>query len=196
MTTPSNASMGNHAPDSDGDETAIHDLGYRRYNGARIGASGAWRALYWQGFRAMFGFGRSAKAKILPAFVVLATLLPALGLLAAAQLLPPEPLGEGRWRLQLYSGAKALDVMPPHHWLRFGFRSGHVTEYFEAISEAEANRPSGTCSVIFAFRSSESTDVMSVSTGPGATTLTVMLRLPSSRASERARPTRPALDAA
>ena len=83
MTTPSNASMGNHAPDSDGDETAIHDLGYRRYNGARIGASGAWRALYWQGFRAMFGFGRSAKAKILPAFVVLATLLPALGLLAA-----------------------------------------------------------------------------------------------------------------
>ena len=34
------------------------------------------------------------------------------------------------------AGARALDVMPPHHWLRFGFRAGHVTDYFEAISEA------------------------------------------------------------
>ena len=33
------------------------------------------------------------------------------------------------------AGAKALDVMPPHHWLRFGFRPGHVMDYFEAISE-------------------------------------------------------------
>lgn len=31
------------------------------------------------------------------------------------------------------SGASALDVMPPHHWLRFGFRPEHVIEYFEAI---------------------------------------------------------------
>jgi 4-hydroxy-tetrahydrodipicolinate synthase len=33
------------------------------------------------------------------------------------------------------AGARALDVMPPHHWLRFGFRPAHVTEYFEAIAE-------------------------------------------------------------
>jgi 4-hydroxy-tetrahydrodipicolinate synthase len=33
------------------------------------------------------------------------------------------------------AGAKALDVMPPHHWLRFGFRPDHVTDYFEAIAE-------------------------------------------------------------
>ena len=32
------------------------------------------------------------------------------------------------------AGAKALDVMPPHHWLRFGFRPGHVFQYFEAIA--------------------------------------------------------------
>ena len=37
---------------------------------------------------------------------------------------------------------------------------------------------------------------MSVSTKPGATTLVVIERLPSSRASERAMPTRPALEAA
>ena len=32
------------------------------------------------------------------------------------------------------AGAQGLDVMPPHHWLRFGFRPGHVSEYFEAIA--------------------------------------------------------------
>ncbi len=64
-------------------ETTLHDLGYRRYEGVRIGAGGAWRALYVQGVRSMFGVGRSAKSKLLPGFVVLATLLPALGALVA-----------------------------------------------------------------------------------------------------------------
>jgi ABC-2 type transport system permease protein len=68
------------------DETAIHDIGYRRYDGTHIGAAGAWRALYWQGLRSMFGIGKSAKAKILPVFVLLANMLPTLGLLAAASL--------------------------------------------------------------------------------------------------------------
>ena len=66
------------------DATAIHDLGYRRYDGAREGAGGVWRALYGQGVRAIFGLGRGAKSKILPVFVLLATLLPALAILAAA----------------------------------------------------------------------------------------------------------------
>jgi len=34
------------------------------------------------------------------------------------------------------AGAQALDIMPPHHWLRFGFRASHVREYFEAIGKA------------------------------------------------------------
>jgi 4-hydroxy-tetrahydrodipicolinate synthase len=34
------------------------------------------------------------------------------------------------------AGAAALDVMPPHHWLRFGFTSGHALEYFQAIHKA------------------------------------------------------------
>lgn len=34
------------------------------------------------------------------------------------------------------AGAQALDIMPPHHWLRFGFRPSHVIEYFRAIGEA------------------------------------------------------------
>lgn len=34
------------------------------------------------------------------------------------------------------AGAQALDVMPPHHWLRFGLRPRHVIEYFEAVASA------------------------------------------------------------
>jgi 4-hydroxy-tetrahydrodipicolinate synthase len=34
------------------------------------------------------------------------------------------------------AGAVALDVMPPHHWLRFGFTPAHALKYFEAIHKA------------------------------------------------------------
>jgi 4-hydroxy-tetrahydrodipicolinate synthase len=34
------------------------------------------------------------------------------------------------------AGAQALDVMPPHHWLRFGFRTSHVLDYFQAVGQA------------------------------------------------------------
>jgi 4-hydroxy-tetrahydrodipicolinate synthase len=34
------------------------------------------------------------------------------------------------------AGAVALDVMPPHHWLRFGFTPGHALQYFDAIHQA------------------------------------------------------------
>lgn len=34
------------------------------------------------------------------------------------------------------AGAQALDIMPPHHWLRFGFRPRHCLDYFEAIGQA------------------------------------------------------------
>ncbi len=65
-------------------DATIHDIGYRRYEGARLGARGAWIALWWQGVRAMFGLGRPAKAKLVPVFVVVVTLLPCLALLAAS----------------------------------------------------------------------------------------------------------------
>ena len=34
------------------------------------------------------------------------------------------------------AGAVALDVMPPHHWLRFGCTPAHVLAYFDAIHQA------------------------------------------------------------
>jgi 4-hydroxy-tetrahydrodipicolinate synthase len=39
-------------------------------------------------------------------------------------------------RLARAAGAVALDVMPPHHWLRFGFTNDHALQYFDAIHQA------------------------------------------------------------
>jgi 4-hydroxy-tetrahydrodipicolinate synthase len=48
-----------------------------------------------------------------------------------------EGIGEARIhaRMAREAGASGLDVMPPHHWLRFGYRPDHVRHYFEAIAE-------------------------------------------------------------
>lgn len=66
------------------EETAIHDLGYRRYEGPREGARGAWNAIFTQGVRTMFGLGRTAKAKVVPVFVLIITALQVIGVLFAS----------------------------------------------------------------------------------------------------------------
>ena len=55
----------------------IHDLGYRRYDGPRLGRRQITVALAWHSFRAAFGFGRGAKAKVVPVIALLALCLPA-----------------------------------------------------------------------------------------------------------------------
>src|SRR5260221_203070 len=46
----------------------IHDIGYQTYDGPRFGRGKIAIALCWHSFRSAFGFGRGAKAKILPVF--------------------------------------------------------------------------------------------------------------------------------
>jgi ABC-2 type transport system permease protein len=48
----------------------IHDIGYQRYAGQRLGRRYIVGALYLHGLRAAFGLGRSAKAKIFPWFII------------------------------------------------------------------------------------------------------------------------------
>jgi ABC-2 type transport system permease protein len=55
----------------------IHDLGYRRYDGPRLGRRRIVAALTWHSFRAAFGFGRGARAKIVPVIALIALCLPA-----------------------------------------------------------------------------------------------------------------------
>ncbi len=56
----------------------IHDLGYRGYDGPRLGRAPIVRALAWHSFRSAFGIGRGLKGKIIPLLAVIAMCLPAL----------------------------------------------------------------------------------------------------------------------
>ncbi|MGO0575259.1 hypothetical protein [Ornithinimicrobium panacihumi] len=55
----------------------IHDIGYRRYDGPRLGLPAIVGSLLWSGLLATFGFGRSGKAKALPFALLGMTLVPA-----------------------------------------------------------------------------------------------------------------------
>jgi ABC-2 type transport system permease protein len=74
-------------------ESVIHDIGYQRYTGPRLGEAYIARSLYQQGMRAAFGLGRGAKAKIFPwgvlgVMVLIATVLTAIRSQSGEQLIP------------------------------------------------------------------------------------------------------------
>jgi ABC-2 type transport system permease protein len=77
----------------------IHDIGYRRYDGARLGRAAIVRALYLHSFRAAFGLGRSARSKVLP-FLLLGTMLLPAALIVAVLVLfgaPDVPVSYPRY---------------------------------------------------------------------------------------------------
>lgn len=55
----------------------IYDIGYRRYDGPRLGRRGAVGAIVGAGLRAVFGLGRSGRSKVLPWGAVILAALPA-----------------------------------------------------------------------------------------------------------------------
>jgi ABC-2 type transport system permease protein len=55
----------------------IHNIGYQAYEGERLGRAQIVRALTWHSLRSAFGFGRGAKAKIVPALTFIVICLPA-----------------------------------------------------------------------------------------------------------------------
>jgi len=55
----------------------IYDLGYRHYEGPRLGRRGAIGAIIGAGLRAVFGLGRSGRSKILPWGTLVLGLMPA-----------------------------------------------------------------------------------------------------------------------
>jgi ABC-2 type transport system permease protein len=65
---------GSGAPGTAG---VIHDLGYRHYDGPRLGRGAIIRALYWHSLRSAYGIGRGAKAKIVPILTFALMCLPA-----------------------------------------------------------------------------------------------------------------------
>ena len=56
---------------------AIHDIGYRHYDGPRLGASYIGRSLFLETLRGAYGLGRSARSKVMPALLLAVMVLPA-----------------------------------------------------------------------------------------------------------------------
>jgi ABC-2 type transport system permease protein len=63
---------------------SIYDIGYRGYDGPRLGRRHAFATLFVQGVRATFGLGRSGRAKILPAFCLVLPAIVALVIVAVS----------------------------------------------------------------------------------------------------------------
>ncbi|MFC8273640.1 ABC transporter permease [Streptomyces sp. NPDC057271] len=72
--------MSSQAPDT----TQIHNIGYRDYDGPRLGRAYARRALFSQSLRGAYGLGRSAKSKVLPMLLFAVMCVPALIIVAVA----------------------------------------------------------------------------------------------------------------
>ncbi|MFD7917892.1 ABC transporter permease [Streptomyces sp. NPDC059740] len=64
-------------PGSEDRRNVIHDIGYRHYDGPRLGRSYARRSLFTQSLRGAYGLGRSARTKVLPMILFAAMCLPA-----------------------------------------------------------------------------------------------------------------------
>ncbi|MFE9169310.1 hypothetical protein [Streptomyces kebangsaanensis] len=67
-----------------GDRARIHDIGYRSYDGPRLGRAYARRSLYSQSLRGAYGLGRSVKSKVLPMLLFVVMCVPAAIMVAVA----------------------------------------------------------------------------------------------------------------
>ena len=97
----------------------IYDLGYRRYDGVRLGRGYAVTQLYLHSLRAVFGIGRRNTSKIIPIGLAIITLLPAaiqLGIAAVANNIVQFYKAENyygfiQWPLALFVAAVVPEVV-------------------------------------------------------------------------------------
>ncbi len=74
---------------------SIYDIGYRTYDGPRLGRAHAIRALFAHSLRTSVGIGRGARAKIAPVIIGILVAIPALAIVGAQALLRQFPGAEG-----------------------------------------------------------------------------------------------------
>lgn len=112
---------------------AIYDLGYRGYEGQRLGRGYAMQTLYWASLRQIFGLGRSARAKIIPWGLTAFAVIPAAVAAAISALVPvqdasPFSYDNYLWGMQsiiaLFVAAQAPEIVSSdqrHHVLSLYF---------------------------------------------------------------------------
>jgi ABC-2 type transport system permease protein len=102
-------------------EGSIYDLGYRTYEGVRLGRAYAVLSLYVTSLRGIFGFGRHTSSKILPFGLAILALVPAviqLGVVAASETInlqdiisPADYYEFIQWPLALFVAAVAPELV-------------------------------------------------------------------------------------
>jgi ABC-2 type transport system permease protein len=101
-------------------EGSVYDLGYRSYEGVRLGRAHAVLSLYWVSFRGIFGFGRHTSSKILPFGLAILVLVPAVIQLVTValaktvdfELISPDDYYEfAQWPLALFVAAVAPELV-------------------------------------------------------------------------------------
>jgi ABC-2 type transport system permease protein len=98
---------------------AIHDIGYRHYDGPRLGTSYIRRSLFVETLRSAYGLGRSTRSKIMPFLLLALMVLPAaiMGIVTGTFGLPALPVAYTDYVLLLqlavtiYLGSQAPAVM-------------------------------------------------------------------------------------
>ncbi|MFF8957650.1 ABC transporter permease [Streptomyces sp. NPDC014894] len=76
--------MSTQTPGASPETTRIHNIGYRNYEGRRLGRAYVRRSLYSQSLRGSYGLGRSAKSKVLPMILFALMCVPAAIVVAVA----------------------------------------------------------------------------------------------------------------
>ena len=77
-------------PVADAPAGAIYDIGYQRYEGARLGRRHAIWALYIHSLRSVFGIGRSLSSKVGPMGLAVIAFIPAIVRLGISAIVPEE----------------------------------------------------------------------------------------------------------
>ncbi|MEU5237631.1 ABC transporter permease [Streptomyces lydicus] len=81
---------------------SIHNIGYRHYDGPRLGRAYARRSLFSQSLRGAYGLGRSAKSKVLPMLLFAVMCLPAAIMVAVTVFTKAGSLPVGYTRYAVY----------------------------------------------------------------------------------------------
>jgi len=134
-------------------EGNVYDLGYRAYEGVRLGRTHAILSLYVTSLRGVFGLGRHTSSKILPFGLAILTLVPAviqLGVVAASEtidfeLISPDDYYEFvQWPLALFVAAVAPELVGrdqrnhtlPLYFSRPLLRDDYILTKMAALSSA------------------------------------------------------------
>ena len=107
---------------------SIYDLGYRGYEGLRLGRRGAITALLTHSVRTAYGLGRNARSKIVPVGLLVLAVLPSL--LALGLLMLVSTLGAPGEAIEAVSPIKYATLFPMIATLVFLFCAAQAPELF------------------------------------------------------------------